>query len=164
MFEDEVGSGELVGLKEIRLPEPIPYTPDTTAWWVLFAVLLLLVGWIAFALWRRWRRAAYRRAALAELGLLRASFASDRRRPAAVAALPVLLKRTALAAWPRPAVASLTGDAWVAFLDSASQGGFDTGQGVLLQRAAYGSADEMTVSEAEALSEGIETWIRGHRV
>ena len=80
------------------LPPPVSFWPGTPAWFVLFAVLAVLSLWLAWRAWRRWRANGYRREAL------RAVRAA--RRPAEIAAI---LKRTALAAWPREAVAGLSG-------------------------------------------------------
>jgi Domain of unknown function (DUF4381) len=89
-------------------PEPIPVSmmPQTWGWAGLAALLTALLLWLLWRGWRRWRANAYRRAALAELEL-----AGDD--PARIAGV---LRRTALAAWPRVEVASLTGEDWPAFL------------------------------------------------
>src|SRR5262245_11663928 len=61
----------LDNLIDIVTPPPVPAWPPAPGWYVVAAVAALLFGW---SLWRaavRWRRAAYRRAALAELERLR---------------------------------------------------------------------------------------------
>jgi hypothetical protein len=92
-------------MHDLILPPPVPLWPATPAWYVLGAVLLLVLLWLAWRGWRAWRRNAYRRAALRAL--------SEAQGPADMAAI---LKRTALAAWPRARVASLAGADWAAFL------------------------------------------------
>ncbi|VVM46032.1 DUF4381 domain-containing protein [Pseudomonas fluorescens] len=79
-------------LKEIGLPAPVSYAPQTWGWWVLLAVLLggvLLVG--ARRYWQ-WRRDRYRREALVRLAELQNS--DDRL--SAMRELPELLKRVAI--------------------------------------------------------------------
>jgi hypothetical protein len=79
-------------LKEIALPAPVSYAPQTWGWWVLLAVLIgavLLVG--ARRYWQ-WRRDRYRREALVRLVELQNS--DDQLN--ALRELPELLKRVAL--------------------------------------------------------------------
>ena len=110
---------ELIDLLE-EVPEPlaIPMTPQTPGWIALAAVILViglvLVRWGV----NRHRANAYRRAALHELEEARDD-------PSTVAAI---LRRTAIAAYPREKVASLSGAQWLAFLDrTASRRGFASG-------------------------------------
>lgn len=104
----------LAQLRDIHLPPPVGWWPPAPGWWLL--ALLALVTLLLGALWlrRRHRRSAYRRAALAELRQLQAI--DDPLRFAR--AVNALLKRTALAAFPRRQVAPLYGADWLAFLDS----------------------------------------------
>lgn len=90
-------------------PAPVSFWPATPAWYGLFAMLLALLLWLAFRGWRTWRRNAYRREALRALDAAT--------QPAEIAAI---LKRTALAAWPRAQVASLSGTDWAAFLQRSA--------------------------------------------
>lgn len=131
-------------------PEPIAMTPQTWGWAVLAALMALAVAWVAWRAWRHWRANAYRRAALAELAL-----AGDD--PAAVAAI---LRRTALAAWPRERVASLCGRAWLDFLDATGDGGFAEGPGAELAAAPYRAGDRPVPGLGKIASD----WVRRHRV
>lgn len=147
-------SANLIDLID-RLVEPTPppsvsMAPETVGWVVLAVVLALAAAW---ALWRivvRWRANAYRRAALASLRQ-----AGDD--PAAIAEV---LRRAALAAWPRDQVAGLTGAAWLQFLDeSGRQAVFLEGPGAAIATAPYtGNAAEPGLSDLAA------DWIRRHRV
>lgn len=142
----------LIGrLVEPPQPPPVAMTPQTAGWAVLAGLLIGALAWAGWRAWRRWRANAYRRAALAELRA-----AGDD--PAAIAAI---LRRAALAAWPRPQVASLTGADWLHFLDATGGGGsFHDGPGRVLARAPYcaGTPPSPGLAELAAL------WIRRHRV
>jgi hypothetical protein len=112
-----VAHADLPGLADIVMPAPPAWWPQTPGWWILAACLaaaLLVWAWRAR---RRYRANRYRREALAELGRLQAALAGNAiERGAALLAVAALLKRTALAAWPRASVAPLSGLAWRDFL------------------------------------------------
>lgn len=100
-------------LRDIHQPPPPPWWPPAPGWWWLVAVLLVL---LAFAVWW-WLRARRRRAAIVRLF-------DERVRAAAtpverVAAMSELLRRAARRS--DPAADRLQGDAWLAFLDGATQ-------------------------------------------
>jgi len=79
-------------LKELALPAPVSYAPQTWGWWLLLAVLLLAALLIGLRRYWQWRRDRYRREALARLAQLR-SRSDDLN---ALRELPELLKRVAL--------------------------------------------------------------------
>jgi hypothetical protein len=135
-------------LAEPAAPPPVPLTPQTWGWAVLAALAAALVIWLIARAVRHYHANAYRRAALAELE----ACGND---PAKVAAI---LRRAALAAWPRDRVASLTGDAWVRFLHET--GGFAEEQGAVLRAAPW----EPDPAPAPALRRAAEQWVRHHRV
>ncbi len=149
-------TAEVVNLVDLvdRLVEPaepaaVAMTPQTPGWTLLALLLALFLGWIAWRTVRRWQANAYRRAALSEL-----QRAGDD--PAAIAEI---LRRAALAAWPRERVASLSGRDWLAFLDATGGGGFREGPGRALARAPY-RGDPGPVPGLRDLA---ARWIRRHR-
>ena len=112
---------------------------------------------------RRRRARRYRVEALAELHALRRRSADPRE---AVAGILVLLKRTALAAYPRVQVASLNGAAWWRFLDlSGGKSRFAEGLGDLAEEVVYAQqgVDETSKSDLKRLYRAAEQWIRRHR-
>ena len=152
----------VAGLIDIPLPPPVSLWPQT--WTSRITLVVLLVAAIA-ATWRfarDWRASRYRREALAELdGIgqrLDASEAAGER----LAELSMLVRRTALAAFQREAVAPLAGTEWLAFLDRSYGGkGFSEGAGRLLASGPYQRAvpDQQQLRSLAAL---IRQWIRGH--
>nr|WP_319387401.1 DUF4381 domain-containing protein [uncultured Roseibium sp.] len=141
---------ELIELLEpVPEPAPISMAPQTMGWVWLGLVLLLLCAALTRILVQRWRRDAYRRAALAELG----TSAQD------ASSLARLVRRTALAAYPRSAVASLFGNSWLTFLDDAYGGsGFSNGPGKVLSTAPY-----QQEPAGEPLRLLVKEWIKRHR-
>ena len=147
-------------LHDIVLPEPIAWWPPAPGWYVVGALVLLALAILAWRAWRSWRRSAYRRAALAELEQL-----DDGNRDG-LTRLPALLKRTALAAYERTAVASLSGDAWLEFLDAkGGTSSFTRGPGKLLPELSFrpGAAVELDEEEARELFAITRDWIEHHR-
>ncbi|BBP71059.1 hypothetical protein PHLH6_30630 [Pseudomonas sp. Seg1] len=79
-------------LKELGLPAPVSYAPQTWGWWVLLAVLILMALIIGVRRHWQWQRDQYRREGLERLAQLR-----DRSTDLnALRELPELLKRVAL--------------------------------------------------------------------
>ncbi|WP_395665487.1 DUF4381 domain-containing protein [Methylocella sp.] len=139
-------------LADVVAPAPAPWWPPAPGWLILAAAALAALVILTAAAVRRWRRDAYRRAALAEL---------DRLAPAAdaagAAAVSAVLKRAALVAYPRVDVASLTGGAWLAFLDRTGGDGFSGRAGLA------GAASGAPAGDGAALLASARRWARRHR-
>jgi hypothetical protein len=145
-------SAPLNKLHDFYQPLAPAWTPQTIGWYVLFVITGLLIIWVAVHQMRRWFANRYRRAALRQLDLL------------PVNELSALLKRTALAAWPRERVASLSGAEWLKFLNEAA--GDKTFQSPPADRLEEIALQPVTLSNEDehALREAAATWIRRHRV
>jgi hypothetical protein len=152
----------LAGLHDVVTPPVVSYVPQTVGWYVLAAALVLLLGWLGWRAWRHARANRYRKVALAEIDRIEAGLLEDvARRPAALAAVNEILKRTALTAWPRPEVASLAGEGWLAFLDDTAGGNdFRRGPGRVLADGPYASGGDDDVSTALGV---VRHWVRRHR-
>jgi hypothetical protein len=133
----------LDNLRDIVVPEPPPLWPPAPELWLLLAVAIAAVGILLYQRHRQRRDNAYRRAGL--------SLLQD---AGTVQEILVILKRVALAAFPREQVASLYGEAWAAFLhQTCRRRDFSP----LVQAPPDTTADK----EARRLA---ATWIRHHRV
>jgi len=107
----------LSDLVDIVTPLPPSWLPGTVGWLVLAITVAVLALWAGWRAWRHWRANRYRREALAEWARLQADLRGEgAARARALLALAELLKRCALAAWPRAQVASITGVAWRDFV------------------------------------------------
>lgn len=155
-------TGSLQNLNDIVAPGPVAWWPVALGWYVLAGVLFVVLAVLAVRGWRRWRWNRYRRLAILELS-------SIRERPTAesLRQVPLLLKRTALSAWPRETVASLSGAAWHGFLDeSAGMEGFGAGAGATLDCLAYAGNDAPLPPDEELkrVFEATEFWLKNHFV
>ena len=134
----------------IEVPEPAPVSlmPQTWGW---AALAVIVIAALAYACRRgivSYRANAYRRAALAALDAV----GDD------AAGVAAVLRRTALAAYPRREVAGLTGAAWLEFLDAHARGAhFDERAGRSLTRAPYAGPATGT-----GLSGPAREWVRRH--
>jgi hypothetical protein len=152
----------LAGLVDIPLPPPASLWPQT--WTSRIAIALALAA-VVVALWRfahAWRGNRYRREALSELDGIGQRLDGSEARGEGLAELSMLVRRTALAAFPRENVAPLAGSAWLAFLDRSYGGqGFSLGPGRLLASAPYQrvAPDQ---DQLRALTALVRQWIRGH--
>jgi len=159
---------QLVRLHDIVLPEPVPWIPQTPGWIVLAVLAVLLVCGVVGLAVQRHRARRYRREALASLVVLERQLSGSEARAAALAGLPVLVKRTALAFSNRETVAALSGEAWLAYLDGTLGGDdFSRGPGRTLPLIAYGTPEVVAAlgqEEVSNLTTLIRRWIRHHRV
>lgn len=98
-------SYSLSNLREIVVPDAPPFWPPAPGMWVALGIVVLVLLFTGWRLYAARKRNAYRRAGL--LLLAGAKTAHD---------VSVVMKRVALAVFPREQVASLYADDWVAFL------------------------------------------------
>jgi hypothetical protein len=161
-------NSSLDNLHDIVLPDPAAWTPHTIGWWILLVLIVLLGAGLAITVRRHRRANRYRRQALIELGRIETALADPGARSQALGELPVLVKRTALAGYPRETVASLTGEPWLRFLDESYGGnGFTTGPGRVLASIAYATDEKSSALAGDTLRELtalLHQWIRRHRV
>jgi hypothetical protein len=157
----------LAGLADIAVPDPVSWYPQAWGWWVLAGALFVAALVLAIRRARRFVADRYRREALRECAALEASLDSEGGRAAALAELAALLKRTALSAWPRAEVASLSGRAWIEFLRRhGGRAGVDERMARLLDDAEYqpGSLASVSPQDAHGCARAVRAWIERHRV
>lgn len=99
-------------LLEPAEPPPVSMMPQTWGWLVMAAIMVIILGYVA---WRRWlahQANAYRREALRAIG----NAAGD------ATIIAAIVRRTALTAYPRSDIACLSGSEWLRFLDEKTGG------------------------------------------
>jgi hypothetical protein len=159
-----IANDPVAGLIDIPLPQPVSLWPQT---WPLRIAIAVLLATAIVVVWRavhHWRVNRYRRDALAELKRIERTFDPDAAPAEFSARLSTLVRRTALAAFPRETIAPLAGLDWLAFLDRSSSGlQFSCGPGRLLASAPYQSTAPSS-AELRSLADLVRRWIRGHYV
>jgi hypothetical protein len=142
----------LHGLAE---PPAVSMLPATAGWRIV-ALWALAVAFVAFGHGvLRWRRNRYRREAEAALDRIARQLPSD---PDAIAAVGVVLKRTAMTAYARNEVASLHGSAWADFLCRRAPGD----PVVAASATQLAVVSYQPVEDSAAIMEAARRWVRHH--
>ncbi|TCU08396.1 DUF4381 domain-containing protein [Rhizobium sullae] len=115
---DPTTEAALRSLHDIAMPEPVSWMPQTWGWAVLIGAILAMLALAGLRWLLHYRANAYRREALALLVAVEERLRRPETRQDGIRELGEVLKRAALAAWPRADVASLSGGSWVSFLDA----------------------------------------------
>ncbi|AKM31584.1 hypothetical protein AB870_17875 [Pandoraea faecigallinarum] len=170
----------LGALVDIVTPPAPSWTPQTIGWPVAAVLVAAGLLWFAWRTWRRYRANRYRREALAQLQQWAAALGEPTpnvsadigaaKRARALREIAALLKRVALSAWPREVVASLTGNAWAAFLRAShdNRGSAADTLAALVSDAEYQSDErlcrEWDCVRAAMLIRACRDWIERHHV
>lgn len=155
----------LENLHDIISPQPVPWWPPAPGWYILGCLILVGAIWLVIHAARKWRRDAYRREALEELAKIRQLSREPDGRPSAIAQLDVLLKRVALAAWPREIVADLSGQRWLAFLKRTGRGAaFNHASAQVFLGVVYrrNHSQQLSTDQVQELFANSGEWIRHH--
>jgi len=148
-------------LQDIEMPDPVGYTPETAGWWIALALLAAGSVALAFFLQRRRQANRYRTLALAELSELERLAGTASPEVNLLTQAAALVRRTALAVFPRAEIAHLYGSEWQTFLRNSSA----VTQGVGLETLVSGPY--RPVHDHAATSAALRTarcWIETHHV
>ncbi|MDF1577548.1 MAG: DUF4381 domain-containing protein [Desulfurivibrionaceae bacterium] len=150
------GGDPLAQLRDIHLPEPVGWWPPAPGWWLAGILFLLVAVTGGRYLLRRLRNGRYRREAGRELRRLAENRVGGDDRQF-VEELAILLRRVAIHAYGREAVARLSGRSWLAFLDrKGDTDQFTNGPGRVLGEGLYRAEIE---AERDRLITLVEKWL-----
>ncbi len=153
-------------LSDIHLPGAVSWWPLAPGWWALLALLVIAV--IVFFVWRhKTKQNNYRTLALQQLDSIYANFQQSEDAATFLHEVSVLLRRTALTAYPKTFKASMKGQAWLDWLDSVclankknTQPLFNSPCGEQLLTASYQKNPSV---DAAALYNLCRYWLAQHR-
>ncbi|WP_419710741.1 DUF4381 domain-containing protein [Pseudomonas sp. NFX224] len=152
-------------LKEIALPAPVSYAPQTWGWWVLLAVLVVAALLLGARRYWRWRRDRYRREALTRLAQLQQRSGDL----TALRELPELLKRVAISmpnSLPQ-GPAALGKDDWQAFLQQHHKQPLPADFSQQLAQLAYApdsTLQALPPEQRQQLFDTCKSWVERHHV
>ena len=152
----------LSDLRDIHLPGAVTLWPLAPGWWLILVALLALA--LGVHLYLRARRRSLKRAAVRELDGIETSFSSSGDVACLALSLATLLRRVAIARFPRRDVASLHGSDWSRFLVRTSgDRGLTLEMLHDLSLAVYaGPSAELEAPRVEAWTTAARNWIRGN--
>ena len=129
-------------LRDLHLPELTNWWPLAPGWWFVGALVLMAMVLLLRRLWRRWQHNSARRLALRRLKLISTEFERGSSAPALGKELSELTRRAMLAYAPRSAIAGLTGNDWLEWLDQGlDDQPFSKGSGRILESLPYMNPD-----------------------
>jgi hypothetical protein len=152
-------------------PEPVSFWPPAPGWWVVLGLLLVLPV-LVIIIWRYRRKFPVepelsdeehlegpRRKALSELAQLPRPYG----KPAGpwLQSLNALLKRLCIARYPDSHCQTLSGRAWLAFLDTRCTAAGLTRWMVLVE-GAYRPDCQLDDKTIDGLYAAVSTWVRKH--
>ena len=142
-------------LKDVHLP-PVPdFWPISNIGFIILGCVVFFI--IVMSRWIRkiWVRNFPKRIALKELSTIKNNFSGDTK---SIIKVSILLRRVALAYYPRSEVAGLVGNNWLQFLDrTGDTHEFSAGAGTLLVSAPYQLPKSRDI---EVLLNIVEKWIK----
>lgn len=157
-------------LQPLIAPPPVAWWPPAPGWWFLAALALALLLALRLRPWQRWHRQAspqaesgiepHRQAALDELARLSKPYDGQ---PANfwLQQLNALLKRLCRSRYPDEHSHTLSGRAWLAFLDNRCPAAGLTRWMVLVE-GGYRAECRLDDKAIDGLEQAVQTWILKH--
>jgi len=148
-------------LRDIHLPDGITWWPPAPGWWLLLFSMVLLILLTVYII-RRIKARRLHKAALQEFKTIQQAYAQHADDQQLVTALSIWLRRVCLSFYPRVEVASLTGPAWLVFLDTGlaktnQPARFSEGPGQVLISAPYQAVVQV---DTDALLSLCQRWLK----
>ena len=150
-------------LRDIHLPGPIGWWPPAPGWWVVAALVLVVLALYGI----HYYRARHKRAALRAMTRVRSALEQGAEPVACLQFLSTILRRFAMTSVARmrgatgePDVAGLIGERWLKFLDARwARTEFSAGLGRQLLVAPYARPNSIERAKAIALTALCTEWL-----
>jgi len=164
---DPMTQTALRSLHDIVLPPPISWMPQTWGWAALAAIVILALLVWGLRAWKRYRKNAYRREALALLNDIETQILAHTAGPEPVCEVATVVKRVAIASWGREAVASLSGSDWARLVGEHADGGPSPALQSVLEDFEYhdpATLHRLPPSLRIEIVTAARQWVGGHHV
>lgn len=150
----------LTQLKDIHLPSPISWWPLAPVWYLLitFSIFSLII--FIYYLHKKYTHTLAKKQALILLKQYQKNYETNPHVPLTSAQISELLRRVALAYYPREQVASLYGEEWVTFLNQTAKGVDFYSLKSLLLEAPFKAEEVMNL---KPLFDAAQLWIKQRR-
>lgn len=146
-------------LKDIHLPASVDWWPLAPGWWVLAALILMVLALVVLKRSRSRKHRQLTQAAIISLNQLAQDKSLDKTEW--LKALSSLLRQIVINFHGREAGAGLVGEDWLAYLDQRGGGqGFSQGVGQVIASQPYQRASDY---DREALLRLVHQWIKRQR-
>lgn len=149
-------------LADIHLPDGVSWWPLAPGWWILLALFVLAII-VFFIIRQRKQQNHYRIIAQQELDSIYARYNESQDAAAYLQALSVLLRRTALTAYPKSFNASIKGAEWLNWLDAVCPTPNEKFSGELGQSLLANIYQKNPQIDALGLQHLSSVWIAQHR-
>ena len=153
---DIFGNYALGDFNEVVSPAPVDWLPQTPGWYFVGAVMLALLLRQVWHWLRSWYRNRYRREAMRRLQALQPD-------NTLLAEINRLLKLSAMAAFSRAQVASLSGEEWPGFLNALCDVPPFTEVDCELLAVGVYRRERLDPSAADRLVMACQAWVTQHR-
>lgn len=150
----------LAALRDIHLPDAVPFWPPAPGWWALAGLVVLLI--VLAALYEWYRRGTLRYRAGREFAAVAADEARFGPAQAVAAEAAVLIRRVLIARGRAAETVTLTGAEWEAFL-TAGRGAMPPAIATLIARAPYAPPGALQgAADRAAVVRAVSGWLRGN--
>jgi hypothetical protein len=150
-----------IPLRDIHLPGAVGWWPPAPGWWILAAALVAAatIGFI------RYRRLYRERAALRALRSVLVALEQGEQPVRCLQRISMIVRRFAMSiAAGTEAVAGLTGERWLRYLDSCwERQAFSSGPGRALAVAPYARPERVRADDVVALNALCRDWVHAQR-
>ncbi len=158
-MDTDVTTQLLSQLRDIHAPSTLSWWPLAPGWFAVAFLALTAALWIGYRNYQCYQKTLRRKNILKHLNELKENLTLEEQYPLVYQDLSTLLRRIALMTHERNAVAHLTGDDWLGFLDAQCQTQlFSRDIGRLLLSAPYFQSNQL-VANPEPLLKVTEEWI-----
>ena len=147
-------------LRDIHSPEAIGIWPPAFGWWILTLLILSLLAWLVFSVYKNVQANRYKKLALKNLNAIETNWREQKNSEAYLCEINALLKRTLISSGAPIETTSATGEEWAYLLRTASKKPLNEKAVYALTQGLYQKKTELDIAE---FGNAIRAWLKGHK-